>query len=283
MVLNFNLNKNITNNNLSAKNINYKKNLQLYIEHKRKVNKVINYVLELSRIPYPVKTYYNNVVPLNIFQTWHSKKLPPLMENTVNTIKELNPKFNYRLFDDEDCRDFIANNFSSNVLNAFDNLIPGAYKADLWRYCVLYKLGGIYLDIKYRPTNGFKFINMTEKEHFVMDSDNEGVYNALMICKPGNQKLFNAIQKIVDNVKKRFYGTSALEPTGPLLLSKFFTTEEKKNFDMFHNYLENFENRFICFNNYLIFKSYTGYIEESEKYKKISHYGGLWLERNIYK
>lgn len=282
MKIALNPNKYLTNYNVNKKKINYN-NLKNIIEHKRRINKVINYVLEISRIPYPVKNYYNNVVPLNIFQTWHSKSLPPLMENTTNLIKELNPKFNYQLFDDYDCREFIKNNFMSEVLYAFDSLIPGAYKADLWRYCVLYKLGGVYLDVKYRPTNGFKFINMTEKEHFVLDSDKEGIYNALMICKPGNSILLRAIHAIIDNVQKRYYGSSALEPTGPLLLGKFFTREEKQNFEMFHNYLENFENRFICFNNYLIFKSYTGYIDESNTYKKVAHYGELWLKRNIYK
>jgi mannosyltransferase OCH1-like enzyme len=274
--------KNITNNTVYTKNIN-KENLKKFIENKKKISKVVNYVLELSRIPYPVKSYYNNVVPLNIFQTWHTKNLPPLMENAVNMIKELNPRFNYELFDDNDCREFIKNNFSVEVLEAFDTLVPGAYKADLWRYCILYKKGGIYLDIKYKPANGFKFINMTEKEHFVLDSDKDGIYNALMICKQGNQILLNAIYKIVDNVAKRFYGNSALEPTGPLLLGKYFTSEEKQNLDMFHNYLETFENRFICFNNYLIFKSYTGYLEESNKFKKVPHYGELWLNRTIYK
>ena len=54
--------------------------------------------------------------------------------------------------------DFIKNNYPVDVLEAFNKLIPGAYKADLWRYCVLYKLGGIYLDIKYSCVNNFKLI-----------------------------------------------------------------------------------------------------------------------------
>ena len=35
-----------------------------------------------------------------------------------------------------------------DVLNAYDSLIPGAYKADLFRYLVLYREGGVYLDCK---------------------------------------------------------------------------------------------------------------------------------------
>ena len=55
------------------------------------------------------------------------------------------------------CRDFIAKHFSEEVVYTFDKLKPGAYKADLWRYCVMYITGGIYLDIKMCPVNGFRF------------------------------------------------------------------------------------------------------------------------------
>jgi mannosyltransferase OCH1-like enzyme len=235
------------------------------------------------KIPYPLKTYYNPSIPLNIFQTWHTKNLPPLMSKTVNSIINDNPAFKYYLFDDDDCRNFIRDNYSSEVLNAFDSLIPGAYKADLWRYCVLYKEGGIYLDIKYKPVSKFKFINLTEKEHWVLDIDKNGVYNALIVCNAGNEILLKAIKQIVINVKNKYYGNSSLEPTGPLLLAKYFTKEQKERFDMQHFFFQNHNNRFITFNNYLVFKQYDGYIEEHNKNEKVSHYAYLWMKRNIYK
>ena len=237
----------------------------------------------LSKVPYPIKLYYNPIIPLNIYQTWHTKELPPLMKNIVNNITKNNPAFNYHLFDDSDCRNFILHNFDNDVLNAFDTLVPGAYKADLWRYCVLYKKGGVYLDIKYEPLNNFKFINLTEKEHWVLDMDKNGIYNALMVCKPGNSILLKAINQVVKNVKTKFYGISPLEPTGPLMLSKFFTNSEKYNLDMYHDIYQNIENRFIFFNNYLIFKSYNYYLIEHDKNKKVDYYGNLWRNKNIYK
>jgi len=235
------------------------------------------------KIPYPLKSYYNNIIPLNIFQTWHSKELPPLMKKSIDLIKRNNPTFSYFLFDDIDCREFIKTNFESNVLNAYDRLIPGAYKADLWRYCILYRKGGIYLDIKYTPINNFKLINLTEAEHWVLDVDKNDIYNALMVCKPNNTILLNAINKIVENVKNKFYGISALQPTGPKLLSSLFTSEQKSTFDMYHDFYLSFENRFIYFNNYLVFKSYIGYIDEHNKNKIIEHYSELWYKKNIYK
>ena len=48
-------------------------------------------------------------------------------------------------------------------------MVPGAYKADLWRYCILYIYGGIYIDIKLEPINGFRFRELLDKEYFVLD------------------------------------------------------------------------------------------------------------------
>jgi mannosyltransferase OCH1-like enzyme len=240
-------------------------------------------IRKLLEKKFPMKRYYKTEIPLNIFQTWHSKNLPPLMNNNIELIKSTNPAFKYHFFDDEDCYNFIKENFDENVLNAFDRLIPGAYKADLWRYCILFKLGGIYLDIKYKPVNGFKFINLSEKEHWVLDHDKFGIYNALMVCKPGNHILLKAINQIVENVNTNYFGNHPLNPTGPLLLSNYFNENDKKSFEMNHNYYINYK-KYICWReDYIIFESYDGYVREMGENKKLPHYSVLWGEGKIYK
>jgi len=234
------------------------------------------------KIPYPMKQIYHFVIPPNLFQTWHTKSLPPLMANSVAKLRQINPRFNYFLFDDNDCREFIKDNFSLDVLNAFDTLKPGAYKADLWRYCILYKKGGVYLDIKYQPVSGFKLVNLLEKEHWVLDADGNGIYNAVMVCKAGNNILMNAINQIVDHVKNRYYGGGVLDVTGPGLLSRYFSSSDKKAFDMKHFFYNSLNNRFVELNGYIVLKSYNGYIEEAKKTQKTQYYGVLWNNRNIY-
>jgi mannosyltransferase OCH1-like enzyme len=219
-------------------------------------------------------------IPANIFQTWHTKDLPPLMANSILNIKRHNPNFRYYLYDDNDCREFIKNNFNQNILDTYDNLIPGAYKADLWRYCILYKIGGIYMDIKYTPINGFRFYNLLEKEHLVLDINENYVYNAFMVCKPENQILLKAIYKICQNVRYKNYGSNILEPTGPALLGSLYSNEEKKNFDMKHTDKNNI--KLISYNNHNILQSYPGFLDERNKFSKIKHYAVLWKERKVY-
>jgi mannosyltransferase OCH1-like enzyme len=222
-------------------------------------------------------------IPANIFQTWQSKKIPPLMMENIFLIKKTNPNFRYYFFDDTDCENFIKKNFPVKVLNAYNNLIPGAYKADLWRYCILYKMGGIYMDIKYKPINGFKFYNLLEKEHFVLDTDNHNIYNAVMVCKPGNEILLKAINQICENVKNKYYGNGILDPTGPALLSNFFSKEEKNNIDMKHVvYGNNDYEKVVQFNGENILNCYPGYFKERQYSSNKKHYAELWHEKNIY-
>jgi mannosyltransferase OCH1-like enzyme len=223
------------------------------------------------------------VIPAFIFQTWNTKKLPLKMYLAINNIKKNNPRFKHFLFDDNDCREFIKNNFNPEVLHAYDTLIPGAYKADLWRYCILYKYGGIYIDVKYLPINNFKLVNLLEKEHLVLDIGGKNIYNAMMVCKAGNQILLQAINQIVLNVKNKFYGNGYLDPTGPGLLAKFFNNEEKNKFDMKHITTGNKDNdKFITFNNYKILQGYSGYSSDREKYSPKKHYAELWKIKKIY-
>jgi hypothetical protein len=65
----------------------------------------------------------NAVIPLHIYQTWHTKNLPPKMRECVDKLKRDNPDFTHHLFDDDDCRKFIYDNFDPEVLDAFDKMI----------------------------------------------------------------------------------------------------------------------------------------------------------------
>ncbi len=231
------------------------------------------------------KPYYKSIIPLKIYQTWYTKDLPPKMKENIEYLKLCNPRFEHYLFDDNDCREFIKNNFDIAILNAYDSLIPGAYKADLWRLCVLYINGGIYMDIKLKCINGFKLIELTESEHYVKDRHLPlTIYNALMVCQKNNPFLWKAICKIVFNVQNKFYGEDPLHPTGPLMLGKIILNNKLKlNIDLKHyeggGYL-------IYKNIFVISTEYPEYnTERNNTYISINkkRYDIMWNERNIYK
>jgi len=245
---------------------------------------------------FEIKDSYNSVIPLNIYLTWSIKELPPKMQENVDIMRIVNPEFNIQLFDDNDCRDFIQNHFTEDILIAFDTLKPGAYKADLWRLCILYINGGIYIDIKLNCINNFKFIALTEKEHLVLDRPGYwvkgkiGFHNALLVSKPKNNLFLRCINKISENVKNKYYGYNYLYPTGPGLLGEEYIKMLRENestiniqteLDKLDLCLE--ENEQIIFNNIPILKTtYKEYRTEQKLFAKTLNYGEIYNFKQIY-
>lgn len=275
-------------------NPNYLKNEYFMSEVQNKESHIIkDPIIKHPPFHKHLKESYNSVIPLKIFQTWHTKNLPKHMFDCVEQLKRQNPEFEHYLYDDQDCREFIKKHFHEKVLKAFDKIIPGAYKADLWRYCVLYIEGGIYLDIKFHCTHGFKLIFLTEEEHFVNDVPkgplrfpdyrNEGIFNALMVAKPGNEKFKKCIDAIVHHTQIHFYGINNLCPTGPFLLRRFFTPDERKDVKLrFHGY-KTFKTHGIHFKGIKVLDIYPQYRTEKYKFAKTSYYGDLWRLKRIYR
>jgi mannosyltransferase OCH1-like enzyme len=236
-----------------------------------------------------IKELINNknkeeVIPRNIFQAWHSDNLPNSVKFCISNIQKCNPNFNHYLYNDEKCREFIKENYSEDILKTYDAIIPAAIKIDLWRYCVLYKYGGIYLDVKYFCVNGFNFNYLIDKEYFCKDFDKVGVYNAMIICKPNNEIIKKCIIQVVKNVNHNFYGNASTEPTGPLMMKKFFS---EKNINSFllnvSNGLPNHynkENTNIKFKQFVILHFHDNYRNEQPKFNK--YWADYWTDRTFY-
>lgn len=236
----------------------------------------------------------NKKIPLHIYQTWHTtRELPPKMRECIDTLKRQNPEFVHHLFDDNDCREFIRDNYNKEIVNAYDSLVPGAYKADLWRYCILYKKGGVYIDIKFKCANNVKLIDFIHQEQFVEDipqNGERGIYNGIMICEKGDNRLLKAIYMIVENVNEKYYGTTPLSPTGPGLLGKIFTNDEfnitqmKFIADTTNIHINESHKIINKKDNNVIFVMYPEYRREQLLYSDVyPHYDNLWKSKKIYK
>jgi len=224
------------------------------------------------------------VIPRNIFQAWHSDNLPNSVKFCIGNIKRCNPEFNHYLYSDDKCREFIKTHYSEDVLKTYESIIPAAIKIDLWRYCVLYKYGGIYLDVKYFCVNGFNFNYLLDREYFCKDFDKIGIYNAIIICKPNNEIMKKCIYNVVKNVNNNFYGNSLTEPTGPLMIKNYFSDIQVKRFLL--NVIDglpnpkNKKNTNIKFRQYVILHFHDNYRNEQPKFNK--YWADCWTDRTFY-
>jgi len=89
------------------------------------------------------------LIPKIIHQTSGPKELPPLLQESIEELKALNPGWEYRYYNDQAVADFIQQHFPQHY-PAYQRINPkyGAARSDLFRYLLLYREGGVYLDIK---------------------------------------------------------------------------------------------------------------------------------------
>jgi len=162
------------------------------------------------------------LIPKKIFQTFETTQLPEGMSKACLSWKIKNSEWEYYFFDKNDRIEFIKKHFRKDVLQAYLTLIPGAFKADLWRYCVLYIEGGVYVDadtICELPLDNW----ILGDAHFIATRDDPMAHkwlgNAFIGTVPQNPILKDCINRIVKHCqdkKEMFY----LDYTGPALLGK---------------------------------------------------------------
>ena len=166
-------------------------------------------------------------VPRIIFQTWETKDFSPEFQAIVDKWKELNPSYKYFLYDRSEREEFIRTHFPAVVYNAYCKIVPGAFKADLWRYCVLYVYGGVYTDVD--------MLCMGKLDDFIArDIDmvvpvdlnanlSEGCHNlsnGFFAVKPRCEILLQCITRIVHNVMNGIIPASLLDICGPGMLGR---------------------------------------------------------------
>jgi mannosyltransferase OCH1-like enzyme len=90
-------------------------------------------------------------IPKIIHQTHSGRNaLPEEITANIAKIRELNPGWEYRLYDDGEIFRFIKSRYGERLHRAARKINPkyGVVLADLFRYLVVYLEGGVYLDIK---------------------------------------------------------------------------------------------------------------------------------------
>ncbi len=179
----------------------------------------------LDKLPKPEDVKDDLQIPKRIFQTLKTNLYPSKwIEKTIEPNRKLNPEYQYFFFDDLDCRLFIKENFSRDVYRAFTSLIPGSFKADLWRYCVLYIYGGCYLDMRLvliktldEIIDGHNFVSPRDLNHF-----GDALWQGVLFASPRNPIILKAIRRASQNINRPPSNLHSLEWTGPKCLGESF-------------------------------------------------------------
>ena len=160
------------------------------------------------------------MIPRIIHQTWKTDKIPEVWVESVNACKDIHKSYKYILWTHATMKDFVKKEYPEfyKTYNSYPNVIQ---RCDAFRYLVLYKYGGIYIDMDIKCLKPIT-------DEFLSDNDvilSELVYNffhaSLFVCVG-----HNAMEKIINN------GVIMTVPKHPILL---YTIEQaKKNKNSFY-------------------------------------------------
>jgi len=179
------------------------------------------------------------------------------------------------------CDEFIKDNFEEVVYDAYSRLPMDVMKADLWRYCIIYKYGGIYAD-----ADAMCLVNpnlfTSPKTLLVCGPENSSHVSQWFFAAPKNSPI---LKSIIDLSVKRIYEIQEIKGehvthylTGPGCftdgIEEFLKTCEKP-----------------IFNDKKLYEAYrneTMHVFNSDKYRNliIQHFftglkpGGWCQERN---
>jgi hypothetical protein len=90
----------------------------------------------------------HRLVPRIVHQTWFEELTPDKYPNMSRLVESFRRSgWEYKFYSDDEADRFLSTHFPPQVREAYNSLIPGAFKADLFRYCVLLIYGGVYADV----------------------------------------------------------------------------------------------------------------------------------------
>lgn len=158
---------------------------------------------QLSHIPFKLcmTTHYPiDCIPTKVFEN----------------LEQFGDGIPYTIYSDKDCVEYLQKYYGTEITQRFQSLKGGMHKADLFRYCYLYREGGLYMDIKTELIKNLKsvFAFDCNDMYTCLSVHGSSVYQGIICCKPG----LPVFQKLINT----FMLTSNLQITDNLVFTKQF-------------------------------------------------------------
>jgi mannosyltransferase OCH1-like enzyme/glycosyltransferase involved in cell wall biosynthesis len=120
------------------------------------ISKDVSYVDKIAFVPedYKFTVTSDNTIPRLLHLIWvGSDKAPEFMRANVEGWARLMPNWNIRIWTNSDINN---NEFPENAVELINKAVKGAQKADIMRYFIIEKYGGVYMDIDVVPNKSLE-------------------------------------------------------------------------------------------------------------------------------
>lgn len=177
----------------------------------------------------------SRIIPRIVHQTWFepvTKDKYPNMSRLIESFKQSG--WEYRFYDDDQALEFLSTHFPPEVREAYESMIPGAFKADLFRYCTLLINGGVYADMDVILESNLDAA-VDKDIGFMVPIDEPGspvnrrmcLWNGFIASAPAHPFLAKVIEYVVNHARNKFTSVdmdSILCPNPELSVSHAFDT-----------------------------------------------------------
>lgn len=175
------------------------------------------------------------MIPKIIHQTWKTKDVPKKWLPFINKVRRLNPDWEYRLWSDEDNTLFVKEEFP-DFYPIFQGFSRGIMRADVIRYLIMYKIGGVYLDLDYEMLKEFDFTDKTlvlpKNRSIAYGDPKDEIGNCIFASTPKHAFWSDVIQELQSNPPKVNDYEQIVDATGPGLLTRVFENHKYKDVDL---------------------------------------------------
>lgn len=160
-------------------------------------------------------------IPKIIHQTFKTGELPFITRWHIAGFRKKNPEYAYEFYDDARIESFLAEEYDEEVLSLYKRINIGAAKADFFRYAVLLKKGGIYIDID-SGINGRldDFIKPDDVAIITREGDPTLFAQWALIYSPQHPFLMKTMEMMLDNIRNNTHAHDIHQMTGPTVYTK---------------------------------------------------------------
>ncbi|WP_051666125.1 glycosyltransferase family 32 protein [Pedobacter sp. R20-19] len=179
-------------------------------------------------------------IPKIIHQTWKTSDVPEQLDTLRKTWINHHPDWSYKLWTDVDNRELVKE-YYPDFLSLYDNYENNIQRADVIRYMILYKFGGIYVDLDFEC-----FENLTAtlagklcvfgkepEEHCQMHQRELIVCNAFIASIPEHPFMELVLKELQEN--KKMYNdvdTQVMETTGPFMITRLYNNYKAQDVEI---------------------------------------------------
>ena len=148
-----------------------------------------------------------STVPRTVVQTWHRPR-SQLPAKVAACMHKCSRGFVYAYYDDDACEKYLGAHYSPRHLEVFRRLKCGAHKADFFRYCYLYREGGVYMDIDLEPLETLDSILAGVRAGTLvtcLEVSGQGIFQAFIATPPGHP----VFKELIDEFFTRLVRTNS--------------------------------------------------------------------------